>query len=155
MGRVDITTLEGLVIRKRLDKLNRSISAQIAKRLNRDLRKREKGAKNRCPFLQKNDHCLIYDSRPFSCRQLYSLKTCGEQGPTIHRQAVELARKTVRRLQALDVTGYSGHLSFILHMLGSGQFMQTYQSGAFKPEEVMVFGKSHRIVINRIVAEVK
>jgi hypothetical protein len=68
---------------------------------------------------------------------------------------VELARKTVARLQTLDNTGYSGHLSYILHMLGSEKFLQTYQSGAFKPEEVMAFGKSHQIVINRMVAEGK
>jgi hypothetical protein len=153
MGTVDITTLEGLVIRERLGKLKRPLAAKLAKALNRDIRKRENGEKNRCPFLQKNKHCLIYDSRPFSCRQLYPLKTCGPQGPTIHRQVIELARATVARLQALDETGYSGHLSYILHMLGSEKFLKVYLSGAFKPEEVMVFGKSHRIAIHRMLGK--
>jgi len=151
MGTVDITTLEGLLIRDKLGKLNRPVAAKIANHLNRDIRKKEKGQKNRCPFLQKNSRCLIYDVRPFSCRQLYSLKKCGEQGPTVHRQAVELARTAVARIQAVDDTGYSGHLSYILHMLGSGKFLRVYQSGAYKPEEIMAFGKSHNILINRMV----
>jgi len=75
MGTVDITTLEGLVIRSRLGKLQRPVAAAATKKLNRDVRKREKGAQNRCPFLQKSDRCLMYAVRPFSCRQLYSLKT--------------------------------------------------------------------------------
>lgn len=151
MGTVDITTLEGLLIRDRLSKLNRPVAAKIAKRLNRDIRKKEKGENNRCPFLQKNSRCLIYDIRPFSCRQLYSLKRCGEQGPTVHRRAVELARTAVERIQAVDDTGYSGHLSYVLHMLGSEKFLRVYRSGGFKPDEIMLFGKSHHIVINRMV----
>ena len=150
MGSVDITTLEGLLIRDRLSKLNRPIAAKIAKLLNRDIRKKEKGEKNRCPFLQKNSRCLIYDVRPFSCRQLYSLKKCGEQGPTVHRRAVELARAAVARIQEIDDTGYSGHLSYILHMLGSDKFLSVYEAGEYKPEEIMAFGKSHNIVINRM-----
>ena len=105
MGTVDITTLEGLLIRERLSKMNRPVTAKIAKRLKRDIRKKEKGEKNRCPFLQKNNRCLIYGVRPFSCRQLYSLKKCGKQGPTVHRQAVELARAAVARIQTVDDTG--------------------------------------------------
>ncbi len=151
MGTVDITTLEGLQIRERLGKLKRPVIAKVTKQLNRDIRKRERSEKNRCPFLQKNDRCQIYDVRPFSCRQLYSLKKCGEQGPTVHRRAVELARTAVARIQAVDDTGYSGHLSYILHMLGSEKFLRVYQSGAYKPEEIMAFGKSHKIVINRVV----
>ena len=147
---MDITTLEGLLIRDRLSKLNRPIAAKIAKRLNRDIRKKEKGEKNRCPFLQKNSRCLIYVVRPFSCRQLYSLKKCGEQGPTVHRRAVELARAAVARIQEIDDTGYSGHLSYILHMLGSDKFLSVYEAGEYKPEEIMAFGKSHNIVINRM-----
>ena len=152
MGTVDMTTLEGLVIRERLGRLKRPAAAAVAKQLNRDVRKREKGARNRCPFLQKNNRCMIYDVRPFSCRQLYSLKKCGEQGPTVHRQAVDLALAAVRKIQALDDTGYSCHLSYILHMLGSGKFLRVYRAGEFKPEAVMVFGKSHRIVINRMAS---
>ncbi len=151
MGTVDITTLEGLVIRERLGRLKRPVAAKVAKQLNRDIRKKEKGDKNRCPFLQKNNRCMIYEVRPFSCRQLYSLKKCGEQGPTVHRGAVDQARAAVEKIQAVDDTGYSGHLSYILHMLGSEKFLRVYQSGEYKPEEIMAFGKSHNIVINRMV----
>jgi len=151
MGPVDVTTLEGLLIRKQMGKLNRARAAALAKQLNRDIRKREQGQKNQCPFLQKNKRCMIYASRPFSCRQLYSLQPCGAQGPTVHREVVELARAAVARLQAIDDSGYSGHLSYILHMLGSEKFLQVYRAGGFKPEEVMVFGKRHQIVINRMM----
>ena|GEM_PF-311483 len=152
MGRVDITTLEGLLIREQIGKLKRPQAAALTKALNRDIRKREKGLKNQCPFLQKNRRCLIYTSRPFSCRQLYSLKRCGEQGPTVHRQVVARARTAVAQLHAIDDTGYSGHMSYILHMLGSEKFRRVYHSGAFRPEEVMAFGESHQIVINRMMA---
>ena len=152
MGTVDITTLEGLLIREQIGKLKRPQAAALAKALNRDIRKREQGKKNHCPFLQKNRRCQIYTSRPFSCRQLYSLKRCGEQGPTVHRQVVEQGRTAVAQLQAIDETGYSGHLSFILHMLGSEKFLSVYLAGEFKPEEIMVFGKSHQIAINRMMS---
>jgi Fe-S-cluster containining protein len=151
MGTVDITTLEGLLIRERLGKLKRPVIAKVTKHLNRDIRKKEQGEKNRCPFLQKNDRCQIYDVRPFSCRQLYSLKKCGAQGPTVHRQAVELAQSAIKAIQAIDDTGYSGHLSYVLHMLGSDKFLSVYEAGEYKPEEIMAFGKSHNIVINRVV----
>ena len=153
MGMVDMTTLEGLMIRERLSKLKRPAAAAVAKALNRDVRLKEQGQHNRCPFLQKNARCRIYDTRPFSCRQLYSLKKCGAQGPTVHRRTVALARETVAKIQALDNTGYSGHLSYILHMLASEKFRRTYLAGRFKPEEVMAFGKSHQIVINRMVCK--
>jgi len=32
------------------------------------------------------------------------------------------------------------------------RFMQTYMAGESKPEEVMAFGKSHGIAINKMVA---
>lgn len=153
MGTVDITTLEGLLISERLEELNRPLATKTGKQINRDIRKKEQGKKNRCPFLQKNSRCMIYDIRPFSCRQLYSLKKCGAQGPTVHSQVVDLARTAVTRIQSIDDNGYSGHLSYILHMLGSEKFLELYRSGGFKPEEVMVFGKSHRIVINRLAGE--
>jgi Fe-S-cluster containining protein len=153
MGTVDITTLEGLLIRERLRKLKRPVIAKVTKQLNRDIRKKEKGDPNRCPFLQKNDHCQIYAVRPFSCRQLYSLKTCGAQGPTVHRHAVELAQSAIKEIQAIDDTGYSGHLSYVLHMLSSEKFLQVYQAGDFKPDEILLFGKSHNIVINHMVGK--
>ena len=58
---------------------------------------------------------------------------------------------SVADLQRLDDKGYSGHLSYILQMLDTPRFLATYQAGDFKPEEIMAFGKTHRIVINRMV----
>ena len=63
-----------------------------------------------------------------------------------------MAQKTIAALQRLDGKGYSGHLSYILHMLEAPRFLATYQAGDCKPEEVMAFGQSHQIVINRMVA---
>jgi len=36
-------------------------------------------------------------------------------------------------------------------MLDTPRFLATYRAGDFKPEEIMAFGKTHRIVINRMV----
>jgi len=36
-------------------------------------------------------------------------------------------------------------------MLDTPAFLTTYLSGAFKPEAVMMYGKTHRIVINRMM----
>ena len=60
-----------------------------------------------------------------------------------------MAQETVREIQRLDDTGYSGHISFILFMLDAPRFRKTYLAGGFEPAEVMDFGKTHGIVINR------
>jgi hypothetical protein len=52
-------------------------------------------------------------------------------------------------MQELDDTGYSGHLSFILHLLEKASFRNQYVRGGFDPKKIMRFGKSHRIMINR------
>lgn len=153
MGRVDITTLEGLVIRRHLAGLPKKTRAGLEKGLVRDRKVRAAGRSGPCPFLRKNDTCAIYPVRPFSCRQLYSLKTCGEQGPTVHRQVVEMARKTVRALQRADENGYSGHISHILEMLAHAAFRTLYMEGGFDPAAVQVYGKAHGILINRAAAE--
>jgi Fe-S-cluster containining protein len=153
VGSVDINTLEALTIQQRLETFSRFLKKGLKKKLETNRKKKQKQSAVRCAFLAQHGACLIYDVRPFSCRQLYSLKKCGTQGPTVHRQAVELARSTIARIQAIDDTGYSGHLSYILHMLGSEKFRQVYQSGEFKPDEIMLFGKSHHIVINRMAGQ--
>jgi len=95
---------------------------------------------------------MIYPVRPFACRRVYSLHVCTkEKPPQLHRQVMERAAETVKALQRLDLNGYSGHLSYILHMLEAPRFMQTYLAGESKPEEIMAFGKSHGIVINKMV----
>ncbi len=152
-GRIDATTLEGLRIRARIAQLPRPRQVSLKKALKRDMHKRESGAPSPCPFLMKTKACLIYPIRPLACRRIYSLHRCSqEQPPVLNRQVMRIAEDTIADLQRLDANGYSGHLSFILHMLAAPRFMAVYTSGGFKPEEVMAFGKSHRIVINRMAA---
>jgi Fe-S-cluster containining protein len=150
-GRIDGTTLEGLRIRERIAKMSRPRQVNLKKALKRDMHKREAGGLSPCPFLMKTGACMIYPVRPFACRRIYSLHRCSkEQPPVLSRQAMAIADNAIAALQRLDANGYSGHLSFILHMLDAPRFLAVYRSGDFKPEEVMAFGKSHQIVINKM-----
>ncbi len=152
VGNVDINTLEGLVIRERIKTFPQPLKGQIQKKLAQNKREKEKQKIAPCPFLKKDDTCLIYDIRPFSCRQLYSIRECRGRGPTVHRQAVALAKKAVREMQQLDDTGYSGHLSFILYLLDRPEFRRLYLAGGFDPQKIMKFGKAHGIIINRLAS---
>jgi uncharacterized protein len=153
-GRIDITTLEGLAICSEIMRLPRSFQVKLKKDLKRDMQKRENGRPNPCPFLMKNRACLIYLNRPLSCRRIYSLHTCSaERPPMLHRAVMQAGAETIRRLQLLDDTGYTGHFSFILFMLDNSKFLATYLAGDHRPAEIMHFGKSHRIVINRMVPQ--
>ena len=100
----------------------------------------------------KNQACMIYNQRPFACRRIYSLHVCNaERPPVLHRPAMKLADDAIRRLQILDDTGYSGHISFILQMLDNPKFLKTYLALEHRPEEIMQFGKAHQLIINRMV----
>jgi hypothetical protein len=151
-GSVDVTTLEALNIHDfvmRLpdedrEALRRGISA------NRELKLAGRAAP--CPFLAEDQTCRIHAARPFSCRQLYSVQPCGATGPTVHRGARELVQATIRKLQQLDDTGYSGHISFVLTLLENPSFLERYRSGGFSPEAVAEFGRQHRLIINRVMA---
>jgi Fe-S-cluster containining protein len=152
VGNVDATTLEGLRIYNHLRHLPRPRRMELTKALARNRRLKQRPGHVRCPFLQKNETCLIYPVRPFSCRQLYSLTLCGDQGPTVHRQAVALARETVAALQRLDANGYCGHLSFVLELLDDDDFRSFYLAGGFDPARIMAFARPRGLAINRIVA---
>ena len=151
-GNVDVITLEGLIIHEWIDSLNKPRQTDIRKKIVKNMKKKENRAIALCPFLKEDNTCLIYNIRPFSCRQLYSLKECTDRGPTVHRQTVELAKMTVKRLQQLDSTGYSGHISYILHLLDKPEFRKLYKSGGFNPGAILSFGKKHGIVINPMVS---
>jgi len=152
-GRIHITTLEGWVISQAIERLSRSRKVSLKKKLAADMKRRESGKPAPCPFLMKNRACMIYASRPFICRRMYSLKVCSkEQHPVVNRKVMNLADETILRLQRLDDTGYSGHLSYILFMLSTPAFLQTYLDGYFRPEEVQDFGNSHGMIINRMIA---
>ena len=152
-GRIDITTMEGLIIGRAVDRMPRPRQTAVKKALAGDMRKRQAGKSSACPFLQKNRACMIYPVRPFACRRVYSLHVCTQENPPqLHRQVMERAAAAVKALQRLDINGYSGHLSYILHMLSAPRFMHTYAKGQSKPEEVLAFGRAHGIVINKMVA---
>ncbi|MFH1985376.1 MAG: YkgJ family cysteine cluster protein [Pseudomonadota bacterium] len=152
-GSIDITTLEGVVIQNALSRRPRGRQTGLKKTLAVDMKRRLAGKTSVCPFLMKNRVCEIYPVRPFSCRRIYSLHMCTHDAPpVVSRQAMAAAAVTIGELQRLDDTGYSGHLSSILFMLDQPRFLATYQSGAFRPEEIVAFGKTHRIVINRMAA---
>lgn len=151
-GSIDITTLEGLVIREAVEKMPRPRRMSIQKALERDMKKREARVASPCPFLTKSDACAIYDVRPFACRRIYSLHSCSnDRPPLLSRHVMECGQRTIEALQRLDGNGYSGHISFVLYMLEAPRFLETYLAGGFKPDELMAFGKTHRIVINRMM----
>ncbi len=153
-GSIDITTLEGLVILEKVSSLLRPQQVKVNKALAGDLKKKEKGQRSACPFLMKNNACMIYEIRPFSCRRIYSVHVCNQDNPPmLSGQVIKMAEKTIRELQILDDTGYSGHISYIMHMLKTPKFLSTYLAGEHKPEEVMAFGKTHHIFINLNVSD--
>ena len=153
-GSIDITTMEGLVNLEKVRSMLRPQQLKVNKALAGDLKKREKGQRSACPFLMKNNACMIYEIRPFSCRRIYSVHVCNQGNPPkLSLQVMKMAEKTIRELQILDDTGYSGHISYIMHMLKAPKFLSTYLAGEHKPEEVMAFGKTHNIVINLNVSD--
>jgi hypothetical protein len=152
-GNVDAITLEGLIIHEWIEALDKQDRIDIRKKIAKNMKKREKRSITRCPFLKKDNTCRIYTIRPFSCRQLYSLRKCTDSGPMVHRQAVELSKQTVKKLQQLDETGYSGHISYILYLIATPDFRTLYTSGGFNPANIMRFGKKYGIVINRMVSK--
>jgi len=153
MGNIDIVTLECLIILEHIVSQPEEFQAALKKKIGENKTEKEKGHKPPCPFLKENSTCLIYAVRPFSCRQLYSVRECGDSGPVAHRQAVESSRATVREMQRLDDTGYSGHISYILHLLDDPAFRTLYLSGGFAPEQIMKFGKAHGLTINRLAKQ--
>lgn len=151
-GSIDITTLEGLQIKKALNALAKKQQKSLTKTLHQEMRKRERKKIVPCPFLMKNKACIIYHVRPFSCRRIYSNHICTSQKPPkVNRHVMDIAKKSILALQQLDDTGYSGHISFVLHMLDTPAFLETYLNGDFKPQQIMVFGKSHKIIINKMM----
>lgn len=152
-GGIHITTLEGLAIGEAVGRLPKPQRRTVRKLIAKDMNRREKGLPSPCPFLMKNKACMIYSERPFACRRIYSVQTCSKSQPaTLNRQVMAIGDKTISLLQQLDDTGYSGHMTFILFMLESPRFLSSYLNGEFKPEKLADFGKSHRIIINRMVS---
>ncbi|MCW7754549.1 YkgJ family cysteine cluster protein [Desulfobotulus sp. H1] len=148
-GRIDISTLEGLKILQHINSLPSGIRQKMWKSVARDCRNREQEKKTCCPFLRKNHTCAIYEIRPLVCRRLYSLEPCKSRGAVLHKEAVALGAEARDALQRLDINGYSGHISYILHLLEEPGFRSFYAAGGFDPSLVMVYGRKHKLVIHR------
>lgn len=149
VGSVDATTLEGWVILRHLQSCPTARQKDFARRLKQNRKMKMESKYARCAFLEKDNRCGIYAVRPFSCRRLYSIRKCGETGPTVHRQAWELAESTVTAIQSLDDTGYSGHISYVLQLLNDTAFRKVYLDDLFSPEAIRDYARSHDLVINR------
>jgi len=154
-GNLDITTLEGLSIRQAVGRFAQPQQIRIRKAVAQNRKRKENRKPAECPFLSPEKSCVIYQNRPLSCRQLYSVKVCESAGPgpMLHRQAVAITRQYVKKMQQLDPTGYSGHLTYILHLLDRPEFRSIYLSGGYSPQRIAGFGKSHGILINRVVSQ--
>ncbi len=151
-GSIDITTLEAWQIKKQIQTFSKSRLKTLNRAIRKDIQKRENKKLNACPFLMKNKACMIYKVRPFSCRRIYSMHVCDKANPPeVNRQVMAAANATLKDLQTLDDTGYSGHISFVLQMVNTPAFLNTYANGNFNPKEIMVFGKSHNIIINKMM----
>ena len=129
VGNVDAVTLEGWLILERMKGMDLQRRSQLKERIEENAREKKESIYTRCAFLQDNLSCAIYPVRPFSCRRLYSVVRCGENGPTVHRQVWQMAEETIAAIQALDGNGCFGHLSHILLLLQEPRFRKTYLSG--------------------------
>ena len=129
VGNVDAVTLEGWLILEHMKGMDPRRRSQLKKMIEENAREKEESVYTRCAFLQDNLSCAIYSVRPFSCRRLYSLVRCGENGPTVHRQVWLMAEETIAAIHTLDADGCSGHLSHILLLLQQPRFRKAYLSG--------------------------
>ena len=155
VGNVDITTIEGIIILKHVQDLPPSSKKELDKKLkeNRKLKSESKYA--RCAFLKADNTCAIYPVRPFSCRRLYSLKTCGMTGPTVHRRVWSMAEEIETAIQLLDDNGYSGHIAYVLHLLKDAKFRKTYLDNGFAPRQIQDYLHRYNLFINRHAAPPK
>jgi Fe-S-cluster containining protein len=148
VGTVAATTLEGMVIREYLQGWSREQMAALKVRLKQNRSEKLTQAFARCAFLDDEQACTVYPVRPFSCRRLYSVKTCGEQGPVIHRRAMALASRTIEILQDLDPAGCSGHLSFILYLLEKQEFRRAHLQGRWNPGNFQDFVERYQLAVH-------
>jgi len=65
----------------------------------------------------------------------------------------KIAKNMKKREKRSDETGYSGHISYILHLIATPDFRTLYTSGGFNPANIMRFGKKYGIIINRMVSK--
>ena len=129
VGNVDAVTLEGWLILEYMNRMALERRSQLKEMIEGNAREKSESIYARCAFLQENLSCAIYPVRPFSCRRLYSLVRCGENGPTVHRRVWQMAEETIAAMQALDSGGCFGHLSHILLLLQDNEFRKDFLGG--------------------------
>ena len=149
VGSVGATTLEGLIILEYLQGWDHGAIEEINRSLRENRSKKLNSVFVRCAFLDEEQSCRIYSVRPFSCRRLYSVRKCDGQGAVVHRQAVVLGQRIEKELQNLDSDGCSGHLSFILHLLGKEPFRQGYLQGNWQVEDFRDLIELYELVVHK------
>jgi len=148
VGTVAATTLEGVAIREYVEGWSHPAREAVQRRLRMNRREKLAQVFVRCAFLDEEQACTVYPVRPFSCRRLYSVKTCGEQGPVVHRAAMAVASHTIEALQDLDPAGCSGHLSFILHLLDKKEFRRAYLQGMWNPGTFQKLVERYQVTVH-------
>ncbi len=63
-GRLDVTTVEGVAIRRRLDRIGGRTQKRLAERVGKNRREKEAGKAAVCPFLDVRQHCHQPAGRP-------------------------------------------------------------------------------------------
>ncbi|MCK8602310.1 YkgJ family cysteine cluster protein [Desulfoferrobacter suflitae] len=149
VGRVDIVTLEGMIILKQLKSLDAAVQKEVQKRLKQNRKTKRESKFARCAFLLADNSCMIYPVRPFSCRRLYSIQRCGTTGPTVHRQAWEAAEQVQLAIRQLDSSGCMGHMSYILQLLSDARFLKFYVTDQLSPQNIPNFAANLGISANR------
>ncbi len=155
VGDVDMTTLEGLFLQDAVRCLPPSLQKDLRRLIKENRKVKGRSRVARCAFLLSDNLCAVYTARPFSCRRLYSMKRCGETGPTVHRRLWMLAESYVDSLRELDGTGCSGHMSYVLSLLNDARFLKSYLEGGFAPDQVRGLIHDHGLTVNRYASKSK
>ncbi len=149
VGNIDTTTLEGLAIVEHIATFLPSKQKDIYRQIRKNSEKKAYYRRLKCPFLQKNNTCAIYAVRPFSCRRLFSVRTCGETGPVIPRGLWVIGENTLHKIYRLDEDGVSGHISYILILLNNTTFRNLYILRKLTQDKIKEFTETYDLIINR------
>ncbi len=153
VGNIDTTTLEAMAILKHLKTLKPSKRQLLYANIKKNTREKPRFKRMKCPFLDSRNFCSIYKVRPFSCRRLFSVRTCGESGPAIPRGLWELGEETLGRIYRLDHFGITGHVSYVINLLNDGRFKELYVSGKLEPEIIKDTIQKYDMIINRAAVQ--
>jgi hypothetical protein len=131
-----------------MEELSTAARKRVEKRLRKDLSERRGGRPVRCAFLDKRDLCLIYPRRPFSCRQLYSVKPCEHGPPTVHKGAYALSRRFIEEIKGLDERGLYGHMPRVPVLLSEPDFLDAYLGDSLGESEREAWAVRFGLAVN-------